>query len=147
MGGSDPVRQDQAPSVPIRTERFQILSLDGGGIRGLFSAAVLAAIEEDLQTSIAKHFDLIAGTSTGGIIAIALGLGLSPAEIVSFYEEHGPRIFSNPLGIRWLRQWVAPKYPVAALEGALRAILRDRLTCTDLGRQQTIGEYSDHPIT
>lgn len=44
--------------------RFQILSLDGGGIKGLFSAAVLAQIEEDTGTQIADHFDLIAGTST-----------------------------------------------------------------------------------
>jgi len=47
--------------------RFQILSLDGGGIKGLFSAAVLSAIEEDLDIRVADHFDLITGTSTGGI--------------------------------------------------------------------------------
>jgi patatin-like phospholipase/acyl hydrolase len=52
---------------------------------------------------------------------------LSPAEIVRFYEQQGPRIFSNPLGLRWLRQWIAPKYPAARLESALREILRDRL--------------------
>jgi hypothetical protein len=114
-----------AASTP--TGRFQILSLDGGGLRGLFSAAVLAAIEEDLQTSVAQHFDLIAGTSTGGIIAIALGLGLRPAEIVRFYEQHGPRIFSNPLGWRWLRQWVASKYSALPLEKALRETFHERL--------------------
>src|SRR5262249_41719348 len=49
------------------------------------------------------------------------------AEIVRFYEQEGPRIFSNPFGLRWLRQWIAPKYPAAGLERALRAVLRDRL--------------------
>ena len=55
-------------------ERFQILSLDGGGVKGLFSAAVLAFLEEDHGLHIADHFDLIVGTSTGGIIALALGM-------------------------------------------------------------------------
>lgn len=127
MSGADPMSQDRAAAAPNHPRRFQILSLDGGGIRGLFSAAVLAAIEEDLKTTVVGHFDLIAGTSTGGIIALALGLGLSPADIVRFYEQEGPRIFSNPLGLRWLRQWMAPKYPAARLERALRAVLRDRL--------------------
>jgi patatin-like phospholipase/acyl hydrolase len=111
----------------LRDRRFQILSLDGGGIRGLFAAAVLAAVEEDVQTSVTEHFDLIAGTSTGGIVAIALGLGLRPAEIVSFYEKFGPRIFSNPMGWRWFRQWVTSKYAEGPLEAALRETLGERL--------------------
>jgi patatin-like phospholipase/acyl hydrolase len=45
---------------------FQILALDGGGYRGLFSAAVLAAFEEDLGQPVVEHFDLVTGTSTGG---------------------------------------------------------------------------------
>ena len=76
-------------------ERFQILSLDGGGIKGLFSAAVLAKLEEDLNTNITDHFDLIVGTSTGGIIALGLGLGMKPQEIVQFYVESGPQIFRD----------------------------------------------------
>src|SRR4051812_35740381 len=46
---------------PMSGKRFQILSLDGGGLRGMFSAAVLARLEEDLDVRIADHFDLIAG--------------------------------------------------------------------------------------
>ena len=85
-----------AATTTAEPERFQILSLDGGGIRGVFSAAILAAIEEDLDIRLVDHFDLIAGTSTGGIIAVALGLGLRPADILAFSTEHAPRIFSNP---------------------------------------------------
>lgn len=77
------------------TDRFQILSLDGGGIKGLFSAAVLAFLEEDLSIQITKHFDLITGTSTGGIIALALASGMRPIEIVKYYVESGPQIFPH----------------------------------------------------
>jgi len=56
--------------------RFQILAIDGGGVRGIFVAGVLAALEADLEQPVAERFDLIVGTSTGGIIALALGAGL-----------------------------------------------------------------------
>src|ERR1700721_1742618 len=99
---------------------FQILSLDGGGIRGIFSAAVLAAIEEDLSVRVIDHFDLIAGTSTGGIIAIGLGLGLSPREILEFYLQEGPAIFANRFGIASLRRCMRPKFASLALASALQ---------------------------
>ena len=73
--------------------RFQILSIDGGGIKGLFSAAALAHLEEDLKIKISNNFDLIVGTSTGGIIALALGVQMSPREIVKFYVNNGNKIF------------------------------------------------------
>ena len=68
-------------------DQFQILSLDGGGIKGIFSAAVLAHIEGDLQILITDYFELNTGTSTGGIIALALGLGMTPLEVVQIYIE------------------------------------------------------------
>ena len=107
-------------------QEFQILSLDGGGIRGLFSAALLTSIEEDLRTTIVDHFDLIAGTSTGGIIALGLGLGMRPREIVEFYLRHGSRIFRNPLEARTLRQWFRAKYSAAPLARALRDVFKDQ---------------------
>ena len=79
---------------------FQILSLDGGGIRGLFSAAILSSIERDLKTKIRNHFDLIVGTSTGGIIALGLGLGLESESLVDFYLRHCSQIFKNPFRLR-----------------------------------------------
>ena len=75
--------------------RFRILSLDGGGIKGAFSAAALAVLEETTGHRCVDHFDLISGTSTGGIIAIGLGLGLSARAIADFYQEQGPIIFPN----------------------------------------------------
>lgn len=101
------------------TSRFQILALDGGGIKGLFAAAVLAKIEERHRVNVVDHFDLITGTSTGGIIALGLGLGMRPREIVRFYVEQGPKIFANRWGWRWLLQWVWRKYPQQRLKAAL----------------------------
>jgi predicted acylesterase/phospholipase RssA len=68
---------------------FRILALDGGGIRGALAASFLARVEEKLNISIAEHFDLIAGTSTGVIIAVALAMGLPAARIQALYREHG----------------------------------------------------------
>ena len=73
----------------------RILSIDGGGIRGVFPAAFLSQLEENISVPIGKCFDLIVGTSTGGIIAIALALGMKASEILKFYEEQGPKIFAQ----------------------------------------------------
>lgn len=106
-------------------ERFQILSLDGGGIKGLFSAAVLAAIEEDLDINIAEHFDLITGTSTGGIIALGLGLGMKPLEIVEFYLAEGPKVFPHWFGLKWLQHWVYRRFSQEPLKQALKKCFGD----------------------
>jgi patatin-like phospholipase/acyl hydrolase len=69
---------------------FRILALDGGGIKGVFTAAVLSALEDESGQRIVDHFDLIAGTSTGGIIAIGIALELSGKALLDFYT-HGVR--------------------------------------------------------
>ena len=84
-------------------QRFRILCLDGGGLRGAFTAAALAQWEAMSNLRAADHFDLIAGTSTGGILAIGLGLGLSAGDIVDFYRSKGPAIF--PLTGLFDRLW------------------------------------------
>ena len=75
--------------------RFRILSLDGGGIKGTFTASVVANLESMLGGRMAPYFDLITGTSTGGIIALAMGVGLGGSEILKFYADKGPFIFPN----------------------------------------------------
>lgn len=72
---------------------MKILSIRGGGIRGLAVAQLLKDVESLLGKPIGSYFDLIAGTSTGGILALALGLGIPAASIVQFYLEDGPGIF------------------------------------------------------
>jgi predicted acylesterase/phospholipase RssA len=117
------------------TSRFQILALDGGGARGLFSAHVLAHLECDLGIKITDTFDLITGTSTGGIIALALGAGLTPAEIAAHYVELTAAVFPKSRRRPWRlpAQLLWPKYRSAPLKRALQGILGDRL----LGSSET----------
>lgn len=72
---------------------YRILALDGGGVKGAFTAGVLARWEEKTGLSTATQFDLIAGTSTGGILALGLALGIEAKVITEFYEKSGSEIF------------------------------------------------------
>ncbi len=109
------------------TAKFQILSIDGGGVRGIFSAALLAGLEDDLGRSVRDSFDLIVGTSTGGIIALGLGAGLSPRQILDFYVERKDQIFPSRLGMARVRQLLRAKYPPGPLERALKDVFGDTL--------------------
>lgn len=112
-------------TLPTDTDRFQILALNGGGAKALFSAHVLRCLEEDTGISVRDSFDLVAGTSAGGIIALALGAGLSPAEIHDAYTDLVPRIFVRSRARR-LRQLARSAYDPAALREALTDILGEK---------------------
>ncbi len=73
---------------------YRVLSLDGGGIRGVFTARLLARLDR-VVPGFLQHFDLFAGTSTGGILALGLAAGLSPDELVELYRAHGTAIFDD----------------------------------------------------
>ena len=105
--------------------RFQVLSLDGGGTKGVFTAAVLAGLEEDLGRPVVDHFDLIAGTSTGGLIALSLGAGLTPSDIVQFYLGEAPNVFSGSRWWREVRRLFIAKYDGNGLSRAVRSVLGD----------------------
>lgn len=112
-------------------QEFRILSIDGGGIRGIFPAAVLSAMEGRYLDgdSVAGYFDLIAGTSTGGIIAIGLGAGLTATEILQLYLEDGREIFPprGRLGRIWnARRIVTHIYDRQKLEDHLLRRLGSR---------------------
>ncbi len=111
------------------SEPFQILALDGGGAKALFTAHVLARLEQDLGVSISESFDLFAGTSAGGIVALALGAGLTPSEIVEHYEELVEAVFPAVRRRLWRRprQLTAPIYDGDALRTALTKVLGQRL--------------------
>ena len=104
----------------------RILSIDGGGIKGVFPASFLAELEDALGCPIADFFDLIVGTSTGGIIAIGLGLGLSAHTILDFYRQHGPKIFPGNRFLRLVRQIGISKYRTQPLADALISVFGDR---------------------
>ncbi|XP_034675129.1 patatin-like protein 2 [Vitis riparia] len=115
-----------------------ILSIDGGGIRGIIPATILACLESQLQeldgddARIADYFDVIAGTSTGGLVAAMLTAPddqkrplFAAKEIKPFYLEHGPKIFPQIRGIfGWimsiLRSIVGPKYDGKYLKSLIK---------------------------
>lgn len=109
---------------------FRILSLDGGGIKGAFAASVLATLEEDTGRAAADHFDLITGTSTGGIIAIGLGLGIPAREILKFYAEKGGTIFPGTSLVQraggLFRQVLKPKHSHDVLRAALVEVFGEK---------------------
>jgi len=117
---------------------YRILALDGGGIRGLFSTKLLERLEDGRPGFLSK-FDLFAGTSTGGLIALLLASGRTPAQISDRYLSIGPKIFST-----W--GWIPPGLPTWFLLsfGLLLSKygnrnLRDYLV-EEFGAQTTLGD-------
>lgn len=106
---------------------FRILSLDGGGIKGIFQASVLAGLEQEYLEgkSVGDYFDLIGGTSTGGILALGLGAGMTASEILEMYLEEGHRVFpSRERGLAGrARRLVSAQYD----RGPLDELLNQRL--------------------
>ena len=108
---------------------MKVLAIDGGGIRGLIPALVLAEIESRTGRRIADLVDMIAGTSTGGILACALGKPepLPAAEIAEIYVEEGPKIFDRSLlkRITSLGGYLDERYDSEGLVSALERYLGD----------------------
>jgi uncharacterized protein len=105
----------------------RILSLDGGGIRGILTLEYLSAIENMLKQRsgrkdfvLCEYFDLIGGTSTGSIIAAGLACGMSVDQLKRLYRELGNSIFVNKF---WRRGILAPKFPSEPVQRALDAQL------------------------
>jgi patatin-like phospholipase/acyl hydrolase len=114
-----------AAAVPSPGPVYRVLALDGGGIKGVFVASLLAAFEETLGEPLVDYFDLVAGTSTGGIIALGLGVGLAAEEILGFYETQGPLIFDDARGL--IGRLLGPKYDSRPLQDALHSVFGDRM--------------------
>jgi len=121
--------------LPWPTDRdFRILSIDGGGIRGILPLAFLARLEKTyLQgNSISDYFDLITGTSTGGIIALGLGKGLSASEILEIYVKRGGEVFPP---LNWFQRHLesAAKYIFNRCDsGKLSALIAEILGDTQI---------------
>ncbi|PXX30398.1 CBASS cGAMP-activated phospholipase [Arenibacter sp. ARW7G5Y1] len=102
-------------------KKFKILSIDGGGMKGVFPAKFLTSIEEEIgEGQIHKHFDLICGTSTGGIIALALSLGIPAKEILNLYQKNANTIF----GKKRYNLFKKPFYCNKPLEKLIRDIFK-----------------------
>jgi patatin-like phospholipase/acyl hydrolase len=109
--------------LPWPTDRsFRILSIDGGGIKGIFPAKVLSLLEAQLHRPAIHHFDMITGTSTGGILALGLAHGRPASELLDIYLKDGEQIFpQGRLRAAWraVRGLGMYQYDRAALSAAL----------------------------
>jgi len=129
---------------------FQILSLSGGGFLGLYSVSVLAELEDALGRPLAGCFDLIAGTSVGGMIALGLALEVPAARIKAAFEHSGASIFSDrPAPTTRLGAWRdflkcirAPKYGDDALRRIVTEMLGVETTLAELKHAVIIPAYN-----
>lgn len=113
---------------------YRILSIDGGGIRGVLAARMLQNIEERIQKPLREYFDLIAGTSTGSMVGAAIAIGIPAEEIVELYRAKAKDVF--PYTSRWNIQRLplilrygpsAPKFSDDGLIEMLKTLLGNRL--------------------
>ena len=140
----------------MNSKKVKILSIDGGGIRGILPGTILNYIETELQrrtnspnTRLADHFDLIAGTSTGGILTCTYLIvdengqtKYSAADALNIYLERGGDIFNLPFSRKlWSLFGIRrPKYSVDSLESALHDYFGESMTA-DLKRPCIITSY------
>lgn len=124
---------------------FKILSIDGGGIKGLYSASVLARLEEKAGVKSGDCFDMICGTSTGGLIALGLANGMNADDLVELYLANGKKIFPTAENrqLRWLQRKVIQAATQTFFWGKfsnnnLRHILEQTFGNTTLGQLQNL---------
>ncbi len=136
--------------------KFRILSIDGGGIWGIVAATMLHRIEQLVSQPLHEYFHLIAGTSTGSIIAAGLSCGITPEHIANIYCEQGNRIFPYPelyslqrIPVIFRYGLLGPKYAPDGLQQVLREQLGNR-KLTDIGRLKLLitayDTLSRHPV-
>ena len=134
---------------------FSVLSLSGGGFRGLFTARVLAELEREAGRMVGKEhrpigecFDLICGTSIGGVLAMAIGLEKPMADIAQLMEKRGSKIFP-----RWLPRQFLPDCVATRLEERFRGFCSARHTgdalrqvVAEIFGDSTIGDSRHHLV-
>lgn len=109
---------------------YHVLALSGGGYRSLYTATVLSELESALGRPIASHFDLICGTSAGGILALGLAANISAVELKALFEEKGGHIFGCRSFLRHVfGSWLTAKHASAGL----RDVLNERFQVMTVG--------------
>ena len=120
---------------------YHILSLDGGGIRGLLTTILLERLEAAVPGFLAE-IDLFAGTSTGGILALGLAAGVTPTAARSLYEEKGPEVFADSVfdNVRDLGNAIGAQYSNVNLKRVLTEYFGDK-TLNDLPHKVLIASF------
>jgi patatin-like phospholipase/acyl hydrolase len=124
--------------------KYRIVSIDGGGIRGLIPAILLERLSrEPGLAGWLESADLLAGTSTGGLIALALSAGKSPAEIRDMYVTKAGEIFDRTAwrAITSLGSLIGAKYDIANLERVIRPFLGGQTRLSQLRRRVLIASF------
>jgi len=113
--------------------KYRILALDGGGVRGVLTAVLMDRIDKACP-GWRGSVDLIAGTSTGGLLALGLGRGAAPSDLVGFYTGAGPGIFKDTLldRIKDVGGLVGAPFKSETLEGVLKKLLGKTTRLRDL---------------
>lgn len=122
---------------------YRILSLDGGGIRGIISAILLERIEAAIPEFLAG-IDLFAGTSTGGILALGLAFGKSPTEIKNLYRHRGKHIFYDSFwdNVVDLGKLAGAQYSSQNLSGELQEVFGETTRLKDLQKKVVITTFN-----
>ena len=138
--------------TPATKSVRRVLSIDGGGIRGIIPALVLAHLERQTGQPASELFDLMVGTSTGGILALGLSLQddegrplLAAKRMVALYERHGAEIFEQSLWrkLRTVGGIFEEAYSHKALEAVLEYYFGDR-TLAECGVPAMVTSYDIH---
>ena len=112
----------------MSNKTFKILSIDGGGIRGVYPAHILHRIQTRLNIDVHSRFDLITGASTGAIIAASVAQGISPGSVVQMYRNRGSEIFSkrpSPWWLPWKLKKYAPAFQSQYFSDKLKTVLKE----------------------
>lgn len=120
---------DDFTNMDSTRKEFKVLSIDGGGIKGLLTASFFDTLEKRLNKNIADFFDLIVGTSTGGIITLALADRIRANEIVSFYLKFGPSIFKKRIISKFIGKGYGlfkSLYDIKPLKTALQEVFKEK---------------------
>jgi uncharacterized protein len=120
---------------------YRILSMDGGGIRGLLTAVILERLEAAMPGFLAK-VDLFAGTSTGGLLALGLAAGRTPAQARELYETQGPLVFADSWldNLLKLGNALGAQYSLRGLQAALTEVFGE-MTLGDLPHKVLIAAF------
>ena len=109
------------------TKIKRILCLDGGGIKGAFSVSFISELQKKIDNPIGNYFDLIVGTSTGGIIALGLGLDIHPLKILDMYKNYAYNIFGKKTKKMFLHYLSSSSiYKREGLRKALKEIIAEK---------------------